>query len=39
MAAFLEQLDARYGGAAAWLAGHGFGPDDLGRLQAKLRSA
>jgi protein tyrosine/serine phosphatase len=36
MAAFLEQLDARYGGAARWLAGHGFGPDDLQLLRAKL---
>jgi protein-tyrosine phosphatase len=36
MAAFLEQLDVRYDGAAGWLAGHGFGPDDLGRLRAKL---
>ena len=39
MAAFLDQLTARYGGAIAWLAGHGFGPDDLGRLHGKLRSA
>jgi protein-tyrosine phosphatase len=36
MAAFLEQVDARYGGAARWLAGHGFGPDDLELLRAKL---
>jgi len=36
MAAFLEQVDARYGGAARWLAGHGFGPDDLQLLRAKL---
>ena len=39
MAAFLDQLAARHGGAAEWLAGHGFGPADLGRLQAKLRQA
>lgn len=39
MAAFLDQLTTRYGGAIAWLAGHGFGPDDLGRLHGKLRSA
>ena len=39
MAAFLDQLTARHGGAAEWLAGHGFGPADLGRLQAKLRQA
>ena len=37
MAAFLDQLTARYGGAAAWLAGHGFGADDTARLHAKLR--
>jgi hypothetical protein len=36
MAAFLEQVDSRYGGAARWLAGHGFGPDDLELLRAKL---
>jgi len=39
MTAFLEQLAARYGGATEWLAGHGFGPDDMRRLQAKLRQA
>lgn len=37
MAAFLDQVTVRYGGATRWLTGHGFGPDDLGRLQAKLR--
>jgi protein tyrosine/serine phosphatase len=36
MAAFLDQLDVRYGGATGWLAGHGFGPDDVGALRAKL---
>jgi protein-tyrosine phosphatase len=36
MAAFLEQLDARYGGAAAWLAGHDFSDDDLRLLRARL---
>jgi protein-tyrosine phosphatase len=36
MAAFLEQLQVRYGGAARWLAGHGFGPADVGSLRAKL---
>jgi protein tyrosine/serine phosphatase len=36
MAAFLDQLDVRYGGAAGWLAEHGFGPDDVGALRAKL---
>jgi protein tyrosine/serine phosphatase len=39
MTAFLEQLAARYGGATEWLAGHGFGPDDMRWLQAKLRQA
>jgi hypothetical protein len=36
MAALLEQVDSRYGGAARWLARHGFGPDDLQLLRAKL---
>ena len=36
MAAFLEQVDSHYGGAARWLAGHGFGPDGLELLRAKL---
>ncbi len=35
MAALLEQIDARYGGAARWLEDHGLG-DDLPRLRAKL---
>jgi protein tyrosine/serine phosphatase len=39
MTAFLDQLAARYGGATEWLAGHGFGADDMRRLQAKLRQA
>jgi protein tyrosine/serine phosphatase len=39
MKAFLEQLDARYGGLDAWLAGHGFGPAEAGQLRAKLRQA
>jgi protein tyrosine/serine phosphatase len=39
MTAFLAQLAARYGGATEWLAGHGFGPDDMRRLQARLRQA
>ena len=38
MAAFLEQMDARYGGVAAWLAGHGFGDGDLRALRVKLRA-
>jgi protein-tyrosine phosphatase len=37
MAAFLEQLNARHGGAIRWLATHGFGDDDLRLLHAKLR--
>jgi protein-tyrosine phosphatase len=36
MAAFLDQLDSRYGGTLAWLAGHGFGPDDARLLRAQL---
>ena len=36
MAAFLEQVDARYGGVTQWLARHGFSPGDLRLLQAKL---
>jgi len=38
MAAFLEQVDARYGGAAGWLTKHGFG-DELARLRARLRES
>jgi len=38
MTAFLEQVDARYGGAGQWLAGHGFGADGLDVLRAKLLS-
>jgi protein-tyrosine phosphatase len=37
MAAFLEQMGARHGGAARWLADHGFSPEDLRLLRAKLR--
>jgi protein-tyrosine phosphatase len=36
MAAFLEQVDAQHGGVTAWLAGHGFGAGEVGRLRAKL---
>ena len=39
MAAFLEQVDARYGGADKWLADHGFGADSLDLLRAKLLTA
>jgi protein tyrosine/serine phosphatase len=38
MAAFLEQIGARHGGAGRWLADHGFGEDGLGLLRAKLLS-
>ncbi len=37
MAAFLEQMDARHGGACRWLSDHGFSPEDLHLLRAKLR--
>src|SRR5215470_16058739 len=37
MTAFLDQVRARYGGVTRWLAAHGFGPDDLRVLHAKLR--
>jgi protein-tyrosine phosphatase len=39
MKAFLEQLEARYGGLDNWLAAHGFGPDEVSQLRAKLRKA
>ena len=39
MKAFLEQLDARYGGPHAWLAANGFAAEELGPLRAKLRQA
>jgi len=39
MAAFLEQMDARYGGITRWLTDHGLGADELDRLRVKLRSA
>jgi hypothetical protein len=38
MTAFLEQMDARYGGVASWLADHDLGAEDLRLLQAKLRA-
>jgi protein-tyrosine phosphatase len=37
MAAFLEQMDSRYGGVGSWLADHGFTAEDLRLLRAKLR--
>jgi protein-tyrosine phosphatase len=36
MAAFLRQVEARYGGVVSWLADHGFGDNDLRLLRAKL---
>jgi len=36
MAAFLEQMDASYGGVVPWLADHGFGDEDLRLLRVKL---
>jgi len=38
MAAFLKQMDARYGGVASWLTGHGLSADDLEALRVKLRA-
>ena len=38
MTAFLEQMDARYGGVASWLAGHGFSAADADALRVKLRA-
>jgi protein-tyrosine phosphatase len=37
MAAFLEQMDSRYGGVAQWLAHHGLGASELDMLRIKLR--
>jgi protein-tyrosine phosphatase len=38
MSAFLAELDRQFGGAAAWLTGHGLSEDDLTRLRNKLRT-
>jgi protein tyrosine/serine phosphatase len=38
MAAFLEQMDARYGGVAAWLTDHDMPAADLAALRVKLRA-
>jgi protein tyrosine/serine phosphatase len=38
MAAFLEQMDARYGGVASWLTDHGMSAADLDALRVKLRA-
>jgi protein-tyrosine phosphatase len=37
MAAFLGQMETRYGGVARWLTDHGLSAEDLDRLRAKLR--
>ena len=39
MKAFLEQLHARYGGLPTWLAGNGFGDNEVSVLRAKLLRA
>ena len=39
MAAFLEQMDSRYGGVVRWLTDHDFSAADLRLLRAKLRGA
>jgi protein-tyrosine phosphatase len=36
MAAFLEQIDSRYGGARWWLSGYGFSAADVTMLRATL---
>jgi hypothetical protein len=38
MAAFLEQMDARYGGVRSWLTDHGLSAEDLDALRIKLRA-
>jgi protein tyrosine/serine phosphatase len=38
MAAFLEQVDARYGGVSRWLTDHGFTAEDMSLLRDKLRT-
>ena len=39
MQGLLAALDARHGGARAWLLEHGVGEDTVGRLAARLRGA
>ena len=39
MAAFLEQMESRYGGVVRWLIDHDFSDADLRLLRAKLRGA
>jgi len=38
MTAFLEQMDARFGGVASWLTDHGLSAADLAALRLKLRA-
>src|SRR5206468_7983626 len=38
MAAFLEQMDARFGGIPSWLTYHGLSAADLYALRVKLRA-
>jgi hypothetical protein len=38
MTAFLEQMDARYGGVVPWLADHGFSAGEAQALRVKLRA-
>ena len=38
MTAFLEQMEARYGGVASWLTGNGLSPADLDALRVKLQA-
>jgi len=39
MAAFLDQVDARYGGARSFLSGHGFAAAEAAMLTARLLQA
>jgi protein-tyrosine phosphatase len=39
MRAFLEQLDARYGGLPDWLSGAGFTEAEVAALHDRLRKA
>jgi protein-tyrosine phosphatase len=39
MTAFLEQMDARYGGTRRWLTDHGVSDEDLRLLRVKLRAS
>lgn len=39
MAAFLDQVDSRYGGVRRWLSGHGFGAADVRMLRSRLLDA